>query len=227
MRRYLIILFLFAGFQLKAQPSLKGGLGSFVQNNKIYPGYSIANCIQGVVNIAFKLDKKGNVYYSEVRKGIGTDLDDEALRLIRMSSGRWIVPVDHDTTLAIIAPINFSLSDCFGKSPQQVHVLLRALQNTQEPCRLSARHTGDLELGRLHLGAASEQEHVGLGAKVDKIKDIPICRRASQVAIWSLDVRLYRAALLRPGTRRLLPADGDNRSIPQLHNMTLPKVCRA
>lgn len=132
MRRFILFFLVIIGSHLKAQPSLKGGLASFVQNNKVYPRYSLANCIQGVVNIAFKLDRKGVVYYSEVRKGIGTDLDDEALRLIRMSSGRWIVPGDHDTALAIIVPINFSLSDCSGRSSQELKAAIEAYKSTTD-----------------------------------------------------------------------------------------------
>ncbi|MES2828952.1 MAG: energy transducer TonB [Bacteroidota bacterium] len=114
------------GFSLQAQPSLKGGLDSYVQNNKIYPNYSLANCITGTVNIAFKLNTKGFAYYSEVRNGVGTDLDDEALRLIRMSNGKWIVPADYDTATVILAPINFKLTDCIGRSAQEVKAAIEA-----------------------------------------------------------------------------------------------------
>jgi TonB family protein len=128
MARIFLVLFLFTGLGLKAQPELKGGLENFVANNKIYPLYSLQNCIQGSVTIGFKLNKNGEVYYSEVRRGLGTDLDDEALRLIRMSSGRWTVPQDHDSTIVIIAPINFKLSgyDCVNKSKEEI---LEAITN--------------------------------------------------------------------------------------------------
>jgi TonB family protein len=148
MRNLLFIILFFAGFQLKAQPSLKGGLESFVQNNKVYPRYSLANCIQGVVNIAFKLDQKGSVYYSEIRKGVGTDLDDEALRLIRMSSGRWIVPADHDTATAIIVPINFSLSDCSGKSTQEVKAAIEAYKSNTDLTNSVLNYYRNKELGK-------------------------------------------------------------------------------
>jgi TonB family protein len=148
MRRFFLFLLVIVGFQLQAQPSLKGGLGPFVQNNKLYPSYSLANCIQGTVNIAFKLDRKGNVYYSEVRKGVGTDLDDEALRLIRMSSGRWIVPKDHDTTLSIIAPINFTLSDCAGKSAREVKAAIEAYKATTDLTNTVLNYYRNVELGK-------------------------------------------------------------------------------
>lgn len=148
MHRYLLLLLVIAGFQLNAQPSLKGGLGNFVQSNKVYPRYSLANCIQGTVNIAFKLDHTGRVYYSEVRKGVGTDLDDEALRLIRMSSGKWIVPADHDTTLSIIAPINFALSDCAGKSAREVKEAIEAYKATTDLTNAVLNYYRNIELGK-------------------------------------------------------------------------------
>jgi TonB family protein len=148
MGRSLLLFLIITGLNLQAQPSLKGGLSPFVQNNKIYPSYSLANCIQGVVNIAFKLDQKGNVYYSEVRKGVGTDLDEEALRLIRLSSGRWIVPKDFDTTLAIIAPINFALSDCAGKSPQEIKAAIEAYKATTDLTNTILNYYRNIEQGK-------------------------------------------------------------------------------
>lgn len=123
-----MFLSLLSAITLQAQPKLKGGLESFVLNNKIYPMYSLQNCIEGTVVVGFKLNKAGEVYYSEVRRGMGTDLDDEALRLIRMSSGRWIVPVDHDTAIAVIAPIKFNITpgDCGHKSREEI---MQAIQS--------------------------------------------------------------------------------------------------
>jgi len=128
MAKLVFIFLLLSGLSLRAQPSLKGGLESFVRNNKVYPKYSLSNCIDGNVTIAFKLNKKGVVYYSEVRSGVGTDLDQEALRLIRMSSGRWAVPADHDSTIFIITPINFKLTDCQGKSKEEIKAAIEAYQ---------------------------------------------------------------------------------------------------
>jgi TonB family protein len=122
MSKILLALFLLFGFGVKAQPTLKGGLDSFVANNKVYPPYSLQNCIDGTVTISFKLNKAGEVYFSKIQKGIGTDLDDEALRLVRLSSGKWIVPADHDTIVSVVVPINFKLSgdDCGNKSQKEI-----------------------------------------------------------------------------------------------------------
>ncbi|MHA4893929.1 TonB family protein [Pedobacter sp. PWIIR3] len=148
MRRLLFVLLTFSGFYLHAQPSLKGGLESFIQNNKIYPKYSLSNCISGTVTIAFKLNNKGRVYYSEVRKGIGTDLDDEALRLIRLSSGKWTVPQGHDSTLVVIAPISFKLTDCEGRTPQDVKAAIEAYKANTDLTNAVLNYYRDKEMNK-------------------------------------------------------------------------------
>ncbi|HKG07756.1 MAG TPA: TonB family protein [Pedobacter sp.] len=131
MAKILFALLLLYTTGLRAQPSLKEGLENFVIKNQIYPLYSLQNCIEGSVTIGFKLNQKGEVYDSQVRTGVGTDLDDEALRLIRMSSGKWTVPDGHDTSIVIIAPINFRLSgyDCANKSRQEIQEAIRTYQS--------------------------------------------------------------------------------------------------
>lgn len=122
MTKILIAFFVLSAFTLKAQPVIKGGLEAFVTTNSVYPRYSLFNCIQGTVTISFKLNKSGEVYYSKISSGIGTDLDDEALRLIRLSSGKWTVPKGHDSTVSLIAPMKFSLSgyNCSDKNPREI-----------------------------------------------------------------------------------------------------------
>ncbi|MNK05697.1 Gram-negative bacterial tonB protein [compost metagenome] len=134
MTRILLAFFVLSAFTLKAQPVIKGGLEKFVTANNIYPRYSLHNCIQGTVIISFKVNKGGEVYESKVSSGIGTDLDDEALRLIRMSSGKWIVPQDHDTTVSLIAPIKFNLSgyDCDQKRPEDIKRAIIAYKTSED-----------------------------------------------------------------------------------------------
>lgn len=133
MARILFTFLLLVSFTLRAQPVIKGGLEAFVTANSVYPRYSKANCIQGNVTISFKLNKAGEVYYSKVNSGIGTDLDDEALRLIRLSSGKWTVPKGHDTTVSLIAPIKFTLSgyNCGDKTPQEIQQAILAYKSNE------------------------------------------------------------------------------------------------
>lgn len=111
----------------------KDGFSNFLKANTVYPQFSMQNCIQGTVNVSFKLDAEGKVYFSTVSKGIGTDLDDEALRLVRLSSGKWKVPADYDTTISVVAPVNFKLSgyNCEIKSDEDIKAAIETYQ-TQE-----------------------------------------------------------------------------------------------
>jgi len=104
-----------AQVQFKSGPS---GFASFLKNNTIYPQFSKQNCIQGTVDVSFKLDQNGKVYSSKITRGIISDLNNEALRLVRMSSGKWQVPAGYDTTISVVVPVNFKLSGygCEGKS---------------------------------------------------------------------------------------------------------------
>ncbi|MBE9600528.1 TonB family protein [Pedobacter sp. MC2016-24] len=123
----------FLDLAAQTQPQLKGGLAAFVANNKVYPGYSMHNCIEGTVTISFKLNQKGEVYYSKIRTGMGTDLDDEALRLIRLSSGKWQVPAGHDTTVSLVAPIKFTLEgyNCGDKNQAEIRQAIAAYRSNE------------------------------------------------------------------------------------------------
>lgn len=131
----LFILFInqFAGFFTDEQPSFKGGqrnLASFIDNALIYPEYSKENCLQGTVQISFKLNKSGQIYESKVQKGFGTDLDSEALRVVRLTSGKWIMPSSHDTLTSLVLPVNFALRDskCFQRSKEEINAAINAYQ---------------------------------------------------------------------------------------------------
>ena len=106
----------------------KDGFSNFLKDNTIYPKFSKQNCIQGIVDVRFKLNKKGNVYEAKISKGILGDLDDEALRLVKMSSGKWKIPIGYDTTTSILAPVNFKLSGfgCESKSNQEIQSAIQS-----------------------------------------------------------------------------------------------------
>lgn len=111
----------------------KAGFVNFLRDNTVYPPFSKQNCIQGTVNISFKLDQDGKVYSSKVTKGILTELDEEALRLVRLSSGKWQVPMDYDTTTSVIVPVNFKLSgyNCEGKSDADIREAIQAYETDE------------------------------------------------------------------------------------------------
>lgn len=122
---------LFTTLYIDDRPQFKGGeksLAAFLVSNQIYPEYSKFNCIQGTIYVRFKLNYQGGVYESGVQKGLGVDLDSEALRLIRLSSGRWIVPASHDTTQSLVLPVNFSLKEfnCEQRSRDNINQAITA-----------------------------------------------------------------------------------------------------
>ncbi len=133
------------------QPSIKGGLAAFIKRNIIYPAYSLHHCIQGTVNIGFKLNAKGEVYYTTISKGMGTDLDDEALRLIRMSSGKWIVPLSHDTTALLVVPVNFNLDgyDCRQVSANDIALAIKGYKDEQALVDVVLNYYRNKEKGNL------------------------------------------------------------------------------
>jgi len=133
--KILIAFLVLLSVTIKAQePQLEGGLSAFLKENIIYPNYSLQNCIQGTVDIGFKLNKMGEVYYATIAKGMGTDLDDEALRLIKLSSGKWNVPLNHDTLALVLVPINFSLKgyDCERKDKKAIALAISAYKAEAE-----------------------------------------------------------------------------------------------
>jgi TonB family protein len=111
--KYLIICVAFILLAYKPgddQPQFKGGnssLNAFLKQNIVYPEYARQNCIPGTIQVSFKVDRAGKVYNIQVYKGLGIDLDDEAIRVIRLTSGQWVVPAGYNINDAIIIPIQF------------------------------------------------------------------------------------------------------------------------
>lgn len=104
------LLFFSAGITLAQQPTFKGGqqaLNDFLKAKIVYPEYSRQNCISGTINISFILDKDGVVHDVKVMQGPGIDLDDEALRVIKLTSGQWQIPTGYNVKTNIVQPIRF------------------------------------------------------------------------------------------------------------------------
>ncbi len=115
----------------QAQPTFKGGqkgLVGFIDNNLIYPEFSKDNCLQGTIQVSFKLSRQGKIYDSKIQKGFGTDLDIEALRVVRLTSGKWVMPSNHDTLTSIVLPVNFALRDfkCDQRSKDELNAAINA-----------------------------------------------------------------------------------------------------
>lgn len=122
----LTILLCFFGKANAQQPKFKGAINDFFESRLIYPEYSAHHCIQGKVNVSFRLDKEGNVSKVAVAKGIVGDLNDEAIRLVRLTSKRWLVPQNFDINTNIVVPVVFKLesNDCAGISETQTDLAI-------------------------------------------------------------------------------------------------------
>ena len=136
----LIWLAVFGIAKADPMPAFKGGaksLNNFISSNLIYPEYAKQNCLQGTIQISFQLTKKGRIFGSKVEKGYGVDLDAEALRIVRLTSGRWIVPASFDTTQSIVIPINFSLKEykCDERAPEEIQEAIAAYKARQDLTR--------------------------------------------------------------------------------------------
>ena len=94
-------------------------------------------------------NNKGEVYFSKITSGIGTDLDTEALRLVRMSSGKWTVPNTHDTTSLLIVPVNFTLSgyDCNRKTKSEIALAIKAYKDDEELTNVITNYYQNIERG--------------------------------------------------------------------------------
>ncbi|HCN83691.1 MAG TPA: energy transducer TonB [Sphingobacteriaceae bacterium] len=119
------------------QPVFKLGhesLTSFISRSMIYPDYSKDHCIQGTIQIGFKLDRTGKVVESRVQRGYGIDLDKEALRIVRLTSSRWIVPASFDIRTEIVLPINFSLKEfkCEEQSTDDISLAIRTYKAKED-----------------------------------------------------------------------------------------------
>lgn len=131
MNMLITLLFFVSSLFADEQPVFKGGqnkLSVFIYNNLIYPEYSRDNCIQGTIQVSFKLNQQGKIYHSEVIKGFGIDLDHEALRIVRLTSGKWTMPANHDTITSMVLPINFSLKNykCEERSKDEINAAINA-----------------------------------------------------------------------------------------------------
>jgi len=75
------------------QPTYPGGgaaYRAYLQQNARYPKEAKDNSVAGYVYVKFMIDEVGRILYSEEVKGIGSGLDEEALRLVRLMP--WWTP---------------------------------------------------------------------------------------------------------------------------------------
>ncbi|OKS88859.1 TonB family protein [Mucilaginibacter polytrichastri] len=106
----LLAFIILTAFKANAQPGFKGGaaaLDRYLTDHIVYPEYARQNCISAIIKVKFRLDSVGNVKDAVVLDGPGIDLDDEAIRVMKMTSGKWQLPPDYNTNSNIVLPIRF------------------------------------------------------------------------------------------------------------------------
>ncbi|MBJ6118640.1 TonB family protein [Pontibacter sp. BT310] len=97
-------------------PKFEGGeteMMKFMAGNIAYPADAKANGLEGLVVVSFVIEETGKVKDAKVLKKLGRGTDEEALRVVNLTSGKWtpgsqngkIVPVQ------FTLPIRFSLSE--------------------------------------------------------------------------------------------------------------------
>jgi Ca-activated chloride channel family protein len=77
---------------VESMPEFTGGqkaLDAFLVSNLRYPQSAKEMCIMGKVYVSFLIDKAGNVTNVKVLRGIGCGCDEEAVRVIKLTSGKW------------------------------------------------------------------------------------------------------------------------------------------
>jgi len=132
----LFIFFCLLGLYAYSQPTFKEGryaLSDFIASTIVYPEYSRQNCISGIVQVSFKLDAAGKVTEAKIHHGMGIDLDDEALRVIKLTSGKWNIPAGYDISTQIIQPVKFSADPtrCSNIRQQDMDMAIMAYKNRQ------------------------------------------------------------------------------------------------
>ncbi|MGV8879918.1 MAG: energy transducer TonB [Sphingobacteriaceae bacterium] len=130
----LLVRYLLLPFSLEQEdPKFKGGpnaLNNFLENNLVYPEYSRQNCISGTIQVSFQLNEDGSLFNVKIQNGFGIDLDDEALRIVKLTAGKWVVPENYDTSVNLVLPINFKIDDnrCKGIDKNSINAAIQAFK---------------------------------------------------------------------------------------------------
>lgn len=90
----------------------KSGLEAFITASLKYPQRAKENGISGPVYLSFTVDKNGKVSDIKVVKGIGGGCDEEAIRIIKLTSGKWKSGTMNGKPARVVmtVPVNFKLN---------------------------------------------------------------------------------------------------------------------
>jgi len=79
----------FVRFDVRPEfPGGDAGLALFLKNNIRYPAAAAKQALEGNVYVSFIIEADGSVTGAKIGRGLGKELDDEALRVVRLMP-RW------------------------------------------------------------------------------------------------------------------------------------------
>jgi TonB family protein len=126
------------------------------------------------VQVSFMLDEKGNVNGAKIQQGMGIDLDDEALRVIKLTSGQWTIPDNYDAGTRIVLPVKFTpdAQRCSGVHDQGTAI--EAYKNRQELEKVVTTYYKNKYLGKADTTAEARiiQLKKQLGFNDELIEDV-------------------------------------------------------
>jgi protein TonB len=73
-------------------PNFQGDYIGFLRKNMVYPQKALDANVQGKVHLEFVVEKDGSITDLKVIKPLGHGCDEEAMRVIKMTNGKWTVP---------------------------------------------------------------------------------------------------------------------------------------
>lgn len=97
--------------QALKMPAFNGDLVDYLTENVQYPEQALKDSLSGRVLIKFLVTKEGKVANCQVMNSVAPILDDEALRVVKATSGQWIPGQleGENTDIEYILPVVFSL----------------------------------------------------------------------------------------------------------------------
>ncbi|MGN7885640.1 TonB family protein [Dyadobacter endophyticus] len=95
------------------------GLTKFLANNLKYPEEALASGVQGPVQVSFLIDDEGNVSSGRIIRSPGIELDEEALRLIRIMP-KWTPAQKDGRPIAVWYTISIQFDPELDKLPLKV-----------------------------------------------------------------------------------------------------------
>lgn len=102
-------------FNVQSKAEYPGGeesLKEFIDKNVVYPPMAKENKIEGTISVMFVINEKGEVHdLVIIGRKVGFGLEEEAMRIIKMTSGQWKPAMQRDrpVKMRFRIPVKFEL----------------------------------------------------------------------------------------------------------------------